>query len=80
MSVKEFIPYDIIRNNAIALAHDIYRSGFVPDVIYVSPPRRRIYGQCDQRIFQICPSRTASGFFTPPSSPVPIPTSTSRKK
>ncbi|MFP4153859.1 MAG: phosphoribosyltransferase [Alkalispirochaeta sp.] len=36
MSNKEFIPYDSVRNNAIRLAHDIYRSGFVPDVIYVS--------------------------------------------
>lgn len=36
MSNKEFIPYDSIRNNAIALANEIYRSGFVPDVIYVS--------------------------------------------
>jgi uncharacterized protein len=36
MSRKEFIPYDSVRNNAIKLAHEIYRSGFVPDVIYVS--------------------------------------------
>ncbi len=36
MSRKEFIRYDSIRNNAIKLAHEIYRSGFVPDVIYVS--------------------------------------------
>jgi len=36
MSEKEFIPYDTVRNNAIRLAHDIYRSGFIPDVIYVS--------------------------------------------
>jgi hypoxanthine phosphoribosyltransferase len=36
MSEKEFIPYDSVRNNAIRLAHDIYRSGFIPDVIYVS--------------------------------------------
>ncbi|MCG8481416.1 MAG: phosphoribosyltransferase [Spirochaetales bacterium] len=36
MSQKEFIPYDQVRNNAITLAHSIYREGFVPDIIYVS--------------------------------------------
>ena len=33
---KEFLPYDTVRNNAIKLAHRIYQSGFMPDVIYVS--------------------------------------------
>lgn len=34
---KEFLPYDIVRNNALKLAHHIYRDdGFIPDVIYVS--------------------------------------------
>ncbi|GHT97254.1 phosphoribosyltransferase [Spirochaetia bacterium] len=33
---KEFLPYDIVRNNALKLAHRIYHDGFVPDVIYVS--------------------------------------------
>jgi hypoxanthine phosphoribosyltransferase len=33
---KEFIPYDMVRNNALKLAHRIYREGFIPDVIYVS--------------------------------------------
>ena len=33
---KEFLPYDIVRNNALKLAVRIYREGFVPDVIYVS--------------------------------------------
>ena len=33
---KEFLPYDVIRNNALKLAQRIYRDGFVPDVIYVS--------------------------------------------
>jgi hypoxanthine phosphoribosyltransferase len=33
---KEFLPYDTVRNNALKLAHRIYRDGFVPDVIYVS--------------------------------------------
>jgi len=33
---KEFLPYDVVRNDALALAHRIYHDGFVPDVIYVS--------------------------------------------
>jgi len=33
---KIFLPYQTIRNNAIKLAFQIYRSGFIPDVIYVS--------------------------------------------
>jgi hypothetical protein len=34
--IKEFLPFDIERNNAIKLAHRIYSDGFIPDVIYVS--------------------------------------------
>ena len=33
---KEFLPYDVVRNNAIKMAHKIYKDGFIPDVIYVS--------------------------------------------
>ncbi|MDR0389526.1 MAG: phosphoribosyltransferase [Spirochaetaceae bacterium] len=33
---KEYLPYDTVRNNALLLAHRIYREGFVPDVVYVS--------------------------------------------
>ncbi|MDR0562838.1 MAG: phosphoribosyltransferase [Spirochaetaceae bacterium] len=33
---KEFLPYNVVRNNALKLAHRIYRGGFIPDVIYVS--------------------------------------------
>ncbi|GHV70017.1 phosphoribosyltransferase [Spirochaetia bacterium] len=33
---KEFLPYDVVRNNALKLARRIYQEGFVPDVIYVS--------------------------------------------
>jgi hypoxanthine phosphoribosyltransferase len=36
MSMKEFLPYDVVRNNALKLAHRIHAGGFVPDVIYVS--------------------------------------------
>ncbi|GHU27264.1 phosphoribosyltransferase [Spirochaetia bacterium] len=33
---KEFLPYDVVRNNAFKLAQRIYHDGFTPDVIYVS--------------------------------------------
>jgi hypothetical protein len=34
--IKEFLPYDVVRNNALKVAHRIYHDGFVPDVIYTS--------------------------------------------
>lgn len=34
--MKEFLPYDNVRNNALKLAHKIYKEGFIPDVIYCS--------------------------------------------
>ncbi|MBO7093407.1 MAG: phosphoribosyltransferase, partial [Spirochaetia bacterium] len=34
--MKEFLPYDIVRNNALKLAYKMYKEdGFIPDVIYV---------------------------------------------
>ncbi|MDR2535825.1 MAG: phosphoribosyltransferase [Treponema sp.] len=33
---KEFLSYDVVRNNALKLARQIYQDGFTPDVIYVS--------------------------------------------
>ncbi|NLM01665.1 MAG: phosphoribosyltransferase [Treponema sp.] len=34
--IKEFLPYDSVRNNALKLAYRIYKEGFIPDVIYAS--------------------------------------------
>ena len=34
--IKEFLPYDVVRNDALKLARKIYNEGFVPDVLYVS--------------------------------------------
>ena len=34
--IKEFLQFDIERDNALKLAHRIYSDGFIPDVIYVS--------------------------------------------
>jgi uncharacterized protein len=33
---KEFLPYQVVRNNAIRLARRAWQEGFVPDVLYVS--------------------------------------------
>ena len=34
--IKEFLPYDKVRNDAIKLGHKILQAGFVPDIIYTS--------------------------------------------
>ena len=35
--IKEFLPYEKVRNNALKLAHKIYKEdNFVPDVLYCS--------------------------------------------
>ena len=35
--IKEFLPYDVVRNDALKLAYKMYNiGGFVPDVIYCS--------------------------------------------
>ncbi|WP_191017929.1 phosphoribosyltransferase [Treponema zioleckii] len=34
--MKEFLPYDVVRNDAIKLADKVLKEGFVPDVIYTS--------------------------------------------
>jgi len=33
---KDFLQFDVVRDNALKLAHRIYSEGFMPDVIYVS--------------------------------------------
>ena len=33
---KEFLQFDIVRDNALKLAHRIYTDNFIPDIIYVS--------------------------------------------
>ncbi len=34
--MKDFLTYDQVRNNAIKMARQIHKEGFIPDVIYVS--------------------------------------------
>lgn len=33
---KEFLQFDVVRDNSLKMAHRIYADGFIPDVIYVS--------------------------------------------
>jgi hypoxanthine phosphoribosyltransferase len=33
---KEYLQFDVVRDNSIKMAHKIFSDGFVPDVIYVS--------------------------------------------
>lgn len=34
--IKEFLPFETVRNDALKIAHKIYKDGFIPDVIYCS--------------------------------------------
>ncbi|WP_149554930.1 phosphoribosyltransferase [Treponema pectinovorum] len=34
--LKEFLPYDTVRNDALKLGHKILQDGFIPDIIYTS--------------------------------------------
>ena len=34
--IKEFLPYDTVRNDALKLGYKILQDGFVPDIIYTS--------------------------------------------
>ena len=34
--IKDFLPFETVRNDALKIAHKIYKDGFIPDVIYCS--------------------------------------------
>ena len=34
--IKEFLPYNTVRNNGLKIAHRIFNDGFIPNIIYVS--------------------------------------------
>lgn len=34
--IKDFLPYDVVRNDALKIAYRMYNDGFIPDVIYCS--------------------------------------------
>jgi hypoxanthine phosphoribosyltransferase len=50
---KEFLPYQVVRNNAIRLAHRAWQEGFVPDVIYVSLRGGAYMGNVISEFFKI---------------------------
>ncbi len=50
---KEFLPFNVVRNNAIRLAGRIYNEGFVPDVIYVSLRGGAYMGNVISEFFKI---------------------------
>jgi hypoxanthine phosphoribosyltransferase len=50
---KEFLPFNLVRNNAIRLAGRIYKEGFVPDVIYVSLRGGAYMGNVISEFFKI---------------------------
>ena len=50
---KEFLQFDIERNNALKLAYRIYTDGFIPDVIYVSLRGGAYLGNLISEFFKI---------------------------
>jgi len=61
--IKEFVPYNVIRNNAIKLAYRIYSEGFVPDVIYVSLRGGAYMGNVMSEYFKIVRKESARPVF-----------------
>jgi hypoxanthine phosphoribosyltransferase len=60
---KEFLPYDTVRNNALKLAHKIYTSGFVPNVIYVSLRGGAYLGNVISEYFKIINRRGSPVYY-----------------
>lgn len=50
---KEFLPFNVVRNNAIRLAGRIHKEGFIPDVIYVSLRGGAYMGNVISEFFKI---------------------------
>jgi hypothetical protein len=60
---KEFISYDVIRDNAIKMAYRIYSEGFIPDVIYVSLRGGAYIGNVMSEYFKIVRQEAAHPVF-----------------
>jgi len=54
---KEFLAYETVRNNALKMAHRIYKDGFYPDVIYVSLRGGAYLGNVISEYFKIVQRR-----------------------
>jgi len=51
---KEFVPYELVRDNALRLGWEIVQSGFIPDVIYVSLRGGAYLGNILSEYFKVC--------------------------
>ena len=54
---KEFLSYDIVRNNALRMAHRIHKDGFCPDIIYVSLRGGAYIGNVISEYFKVLTER-----------------------
>ena len=60
---KEFVPYDMIRNNAIKMAYRIYKDGFIPDILYVSLRGGAYMGNVISEYFKFITDETKPVFY-----------------
>ena len=60
---KEFVPYNVVRNNALKMAYRIHQEGFVPDVIYVSLRGGAYIGNVISEYFKIVRKNTRPVFY-----------------
>jgi len=60
---KEFLQYDLVRNNAIKLAHRIFHDGFIPDVIYVSLRGGAYLGNVISEYFKVVHRRSRPVYY-----------------
>lgn len=60
---KEFLSYNVIRNNALKMAHRISNDGFIPDVIYVSLRGGVYLGNVISEYFKIVQRRTRPVYY-----------------
>lgn len=61
--IKEFLPYEKMRNNSIKLAYTIYCDGFIPDVIYVSLRGGAYIGNIISEYFKIVRTKERPVFY-----------------
>jgi hypoxanthine phosphoribosyltransferase len=60
---KEFLPYDTVRNNALKMAHRIYKDGFIPDVVYASLRGGAYLGNVISEYFKIVHRRSRPVYY-----------------
>jgi hypoxanthine phosphoribosyltransferase len=60
---KEFLSCDMVRNNALKMAHKIYHEGFIPDVIYASLRGGAYLGNVISEYFKIVHRRSSPVYY-----------------